>query len=181
MQSANLEVSLPVDQMTYYRLFYSAQTFFPITKTSVLSLGGQLGYGLSYGSNPFPITKNYYVGGIGSVRGYTPGSLGPQVYNTLLGIYQPTGGSSKSVFNVEYSFPLPGSGVDKTLRFFTFFDAGNVYNGAPDVTNLRYSTGVGITWISPLGPLKFSYGLPINTDPTVDHIQKFQFQIGTTF
>jgi len=181
LQSANLEVSLPVDQMTYYRLFYSAQTFFPITTTSVLSLAGQLGYGLNYGSNPFPITKNYYVGGIGSVRGYTPGSLGPQVYNSLLGLYQPTGGSSKAIFNVEYSFPLPGSGVDKTLRFFTFFDAGNVYNGAPDVTDLRYSTGVGITWISPLGPLKFSYALPINTDPTVDHIQKFQFQIGTTF
>ena len=179
-QVANAEVSMPVDQMQYYRLFYQHQYFYPITKSNILSLSGQVGYGVSYGNNPFPITKNYYIGGIGSVRGYTPGSLGPQVYNSNLGIYQPTGGSSKVVVNAEYSFPIPGSGTDKTLRFFFFFDAGNVYDGAPNVTDLRYSYGMGITWISPLGPLKFSYGIPLNTT-SLDHIQNFQFQIGTTF
>jgi outer membrane protein insertion porin family len=178
--TANAEVSMPVDQMTYYRIFGSNQTFFPITKSSVLGLQGQIGYGVAYGNHTFPITKNYYVGGIGSVRGYTPGSLGPQIYNPTLGIYQPTGGSSKAVFNAEYSMPIPGAGQDKTLRFFLFFDAGNVYDGAPDISSLRYSYGLGITWISPLGPLKFSYGVPLNTT-TTDHIQNFQFQIGTTF
>jgi outer membrane protein insertion porin family len=180
LQSANLEVSAPIDQMTYYRGFYSNQTYFPITKLSTLGLYGQIGYGDAYGNHPFPITKNYYLGGIGSVRGYTPGSLGPQIYNNTLGIYQPTGGSSKAVFNAEYTMPIPGAGADKTLRFFTFFDAGNVYNGVPDVTDLRYSYGIGIAWISPLGPLKFSYGIPLNTTAN-DHIQNFQFQIGTTF
>ena len=179
-QVANAEISMPIDQMQYYRLFYQHQYFYPFTKTNVLALSAQVGYGLSYGDKPFPITKNYYIGGIGSVRGYTPGSLGPQVYNTNLGIYQPTGGSSKAVFNAEYAFPVPGSGTDKTLRFFVFFDAGNVYDGAPNVGDLRYSYGMGITWISPLGPLKFSYGFPLNTT-SLDHIQNFQFQIGTTF
>lgn len=179
-QTANAELSMPVDQMTYYRLFYSHQYFYPVTRTNTFSLAGQVGYGMSYGDHPFPITKNYYLGGIGSVRGYTPGSLGPQIYNQSIGIYQPTGGSSKAVFNAEYSFPVPGSGTDKTLRFFVFFDAGNVYDGAPQISDLRYSYGGGVTWISPLGPLKFSYGIPLNTTAT-DHIQNFQFQIGTTF
>jgi len=145
-----------------------------------LALSGQVGWGVSYGNQAFPITKNYYVGGIGSVRGYLPGSLGPQTYNNYLGIWQPTGGSSKAVFNAEYSVPAPGAGSDKTLRFFGFFDAGNVYNGTPDISDLRYSYGVGLTWISPLGPLKFSYGIPLNTT-SLDHIQNFQFQIGSTF
>jgi outer membrane protein insertion porin family len=179
-QVANAEVAMPVDQMQYYRLFYQHQYFYPLSKTNVLALSGQVGYGMQYGDKPFPITKNYYLGGIGSVRGYIPGSLGPQVYNQNLGIYQPTGGSSKAVFNAEYAFPVPGSGTDKTLRFFVFFDGGNVYNGAPNFGDLRYSYGAGITWISPLGPLKFSYGIPLNTT-SLDRLQNFQFQIGTTF
>jgi outer membrane protein insertion porin family len=179
-QVANAEISVPIDQMQYYRLFYQHQYYYPLTKTNVIALSGQVGYGMAYGDKPFPITKNYYLGGIGSVRGYTPGSLGPQVYNPYLGIYQPTGGSSKAVFNTEYSFPVPGSGTDKTLRFFVFFDAGNVYDGAPNIGDLRYSYGAGITWISPLGPLKFSYGIPLNTT-SLDRVQNFQFQIGTTF
>ena len=82
--------------------------------------------------------------------------------------------------NIEYTFPVPGSGTDKTLRFFGFFDAGNVYDGFPNFSGLRYSYGLGIAWISPLGPLKFSYAFPLNTTDQ-DHIQNFQFQIGTTF
>ena len=179
-QVANFEVSMPVDQMQYYRSFYQHQLFYPITRTNILALSGQVGWGVSYGNQPFPITKNYYAGGIGSVRGYTPGSLGPQLLNPALNVYQPTGGSSKAVFNAEYSVPAPGAGSDKTLRFFGFFDAGNVYNGTPDISDLRYSYGVGLTWISPLGPLKFSYAIPLNTT-SLDHTQSFQFQIGSTF
>lgn len=179
-QVANAEVGMPVDQMQYYRLFYQHQYFYPLSKANVIALSGQVGYGESYGDKTFPITKNYYLGGIGSVRGFTPGSMGPKVYNNYLGLFQPTGGSSKAVFNAEYSFPVPGSGTDKTLRFFVFADAGNVYDGAPTFSDLRYSVGGGITWISPLGPLKFSYGKPLNTVST-DRIQNLQFQIGTTF
>lgn len=179
-QTANFEIGLPVADLWYYRAFYQHQYFYPVTKTNVLSLNGVIGYGASYGSNPFPITKNYYAGGIGSVRGFTPGSLGPQTYNQNLGIYQPLGGASKMIGNIEYTFPVPGSGTDKTLRFFGFFDAGNVYDGFPNFSGLRYSYGMGIAWISPLGPLKFSYAIPLNTTDQ-DHIQNFQFQIGTTF
>ena len=90
------------------------------------------------------------------------------------------GGASKLVGNVEYTFPIPGSGVDKTLRIFSFFDAGNVYENTPDLSGLRTSYGFGLSWISPLGPLKFSYGFPMSQKPG-DRLQRFQFQIGTAF
>lgn len=186
-QQANFEVSPPVLDLQYYRAYYQHQLFYPLTRSQILSFNGEVGYGRSYGDKGFPITKNYYVGGIGSVRGYSPGSLGPQTEyyitdsagNRTL-VKQSLGGSSKAVANIEYTFPVPGAGTDKTLRFFTFVDAGNVYDGNIQLSELRYSYGLGISWISPLGPLKFSYGKPVSPKPT-DRIQNLQFQIGTAF
>ncbi|OIM98331.1 outer membrane protein assembly factor BamA [Polynucleobacter sp. MWH-Tro8-2-5-gr] len=179
LQQLSAEVGTPVGNMTFYRLYGQYQKYHSFSKGNILSFNGEVGYGEAYGSNPFPITKNYYVGGIGSVRGYAPGSLGPQYYNTSIGTYQPTGGQSKIVTNVEYTVPVPGSGVDKTLRVFTFVDGGNAYGQNINLV-LRYSYGLGLSWISPLGPLKFSYGIPIKSQPT-DNIQRLQFQVGTAF
>jgi outer membrane protein insertion porin family len=179
LQQLNAEVGTPVGNMTFYRLFGQYQKYHSFSKGNILSYNGELGYGEAYGDNPFPITKNYYVGGIGSVRGYAPGSLGPTYYNSFIGRYQPTGGQSKIVNNVEYTVPVPGSGVDKTLRVFGFVDGGNVYNENINLV-LRYSYGLGLSWISPLGPLKFSYGIPIKSLPT-DNVQRLQFQVGTAF
>ena len=138
LQQLNAEVGTPVGNMTFYRIFGQYQKYHSFSKGNILSYNGELGYGEAYGNNPFPITKNYYVGGIGSVRGYSPGSLGPTYYNSYLGRYQPTGGQSKIVNNVEYTVPVPGSGVDKTLRVFGFVDGGNVYNENINLV-LRYS------------------------------------------
>ena len=179
LQQLSGEVGTPVGNMTFYRLFGQYQKYHSFSKGNILSFNGEVGYGDAYGSNPFPITKNYYVGGIGSVRGYAPGSLGPQYYNTVIGAYQPTGGQSKIVTNVEYTVPVPGSGIDKTLRVFSFVDGGNAYGQDINLV-LRYSYGLGLSWISPLGPLKFSYGIPIKSQPT-DNIQRLQFQVGTAF
>ena len=179
LQQLSAEVGTPVGNMTFYRLFGQYQKYHSFSKGNILSYNGEVGYGEAYGNNPFPITKNYYVGGIGSVRGYSPGSLGPTYYNTYIGRYQPTGGQSKIVNNVEYTVPVPGSGVDKTLRVFGFVDGGNVYNENINLV-LRYSYGLGLSWISPLGPLKFSYGIPIKSLPT-DNMQRLQFQVGTAF
>jgi outer membrane protein insertion porin family len=179
LQQLSAEVGTPVGNMTFYRLFGQYQKYHSFSKGNILSYNGELGYGEAYGNNPFPITKNYYVGGIGSVRGYSPGSLGPTYFNSYIGRYQPTGGQSKIVNNVEYTVPVPGSGVDKTLRVFGFVDGGNVYNENINLV-LRYSYGLGLSWISPLGPLKFSYGIPIKSLPT-DNIQRLQFQVGTAF
>ncbi len=179
LQQLNAEVGTPVGNMMFYRIFGQYQKYHSFSKGNILSYNGEVGYGEAYGKYPFPITKNYYVGGIGSVRGYAPGSLGPTYVNTFTGLNQPTGGQSKIVNNVEYTVPVPGSGVDKTLRVFGFVDAGNVFNENINLV-LRYSYGLGLSWISPLGPLKFSYGIPIKSLPT-DNIQRLQFQVGTAF
>ena len=95
----------------------------------------------------------------------------------------PIGGSKLLVGNVELTFPLPGTGYDRTLRVFTFVDGGNVWGTEGQSTGsngLRYSYGAGLEWISPIGPLKLDVGFPI-AKHTGDQYQKFQFQIGTSF
>ena len=179
LEQLSLEVGTPVANMTFYRLYGQYQKYHSISKGQILSFNGEVGYGQAYGNNPYPITKNYYVGGIGSVRGYSPGSLGPQYYNVNTYQNQPTGGQSKIVVNGEYTFPVPGSGVDKTLRLFTFVDGGNAFGENMNLV-LNYSYGMGISWISPLGPLKFSYGIPYKPYPTAN-VQRLQFQVGTAF
>lgn len=183
-QQVNVEVGTPAADLQYFKIYYQHQYFYPFSKGNILSFNGEIGYGDTYSNKPFPITKNYFVGGIGSVRGYQPGSLGPSnrtvINGVATGAVVPVGGSSKLVGNAEYTFPVPGSGVDKTLRIFSFFDAGNIYDGAPDFSGLRTSYGLGLSWISPLGPLKFSYAFPMSKKPG-DRLQRFQFQIGTAF
>jgi outer membrane protein insertion porin family len=178
LQRLSGEVGTPLGNLLFYQLNAQFQQYYSFSKGNILSFNGEIGYGEAYGNKPYPITKNYFVGGIGSVRGYAPGSLGPQYYNTTTGAWLPTGGQSKIVTNVEYTFPVPGSGVDKTLRLFGFVDGGNTFQNINLI--LRYSYGVGLSWISPLGPLKFSYGIPINTQAN-DNIQRLQFQVGTAF
>jgi outer membrane protein insertion porin family len=78
--------------------------------------------------------------------------------------------------------PFPGVGTDKTLRLFTFVDVGNVYTDqeAVDLSQLRSSAGLGLSWISPVGPLRFALAKPIKHFDH-DRMQTFQFQIGTAF
>ena len=84
--------------------------------------------------------------------------------------------------NAELYVPVPGSGNDKTLRLFGFMDAGNVWYESEkmQLDDLRVSAGIGLSWISPVGPLKLSVGTPVRKQPA-DRIQRFQFQIGTAF
>ena len=192
-QRAFAEVALPGLDIQYYRLTYQYQQFFPVFPRLTLAFNGEIGYGDGYGGDPFPFFKNYYVGGIGSVRGFETASLGPRDLDG-----NPLGGNRRLNFSFEAYVPIPGA--DRTLRGIGFVDAGQVWGQIPKIENgqvvlvngtpafenekldldLRYSVGVGIAWISPLGPLKLSYAYPLNTKPT-DRIQRFQFQIGTGF
>lgn len=176
-QNASLEFSLPVLDLRYARATYTHQWYMPLTRDYTLALNADLGHGRSFGGQPYPLFKNFYAGGIGSVRGYAQSSLGPRdpVDNIALG------GQTKVVGSVEFIFPLPGTGQDRSFRSFVFFDAGNVYQqGNIDLGDLRYSVGLGLNWASPLGPLKLSIGYPINRAST-DRTQRIQFQVGTGF
>ncbi|VVE28242.1 membrane protein [Pandoraea morbifera] len=176
-QQANIEIGTPIGTTKYIRAYYQHQYYYPVSRGFTLALNGEVGYGHGMGGQPFPIFKNYFAGGIGSVRGYEPSSLGPKDTNG-----EPLGGASKLIGNVELTFPLPGTGYDRTLRIFTFFDGGNVFDNGQAITlnNLRYSYGFGLSWISPIGPLKLSMGFPL-AKKTGDQYQKFQFQVGTSF
>lgn len=177
-QKANLEVSA-VGTLRYYRASYQHQYFKPLfSKAVTLALNGELDYGRGIGSKPYPVFKNYYAGGIGTVRGYESSSLGglKDQYGDSMG------GSSRFYANAELQFPFPGSGQDRTLRWFTFADGGNVFADGQNIkfNDLRYSAGIGISWVSPIGPLKLSYGKPLNLKAG-DKSQNFQFQLGTGF
>ncbi|MFM0624675.1 outer membrane protein assembly factor BamA [Paraburkholderia xenovorans] len=175
---ANAEYGTPIGGTQYYKTDLQAQYYYSFSRGFVLGLNFQGGYGNGIG-NPYPIFKNYYAGGIGSVRGYETSSLGPRDATTG----DPIGGSKMIVGNVEVTFPLPGTGYDRTLRVFTFLDGGNVWGSEGNsigANGLRYGYGVGLAWISPIGPLKLSLGFPV-VKHTGDQYQKFQFQIGTSF
>ncbi|VWC59814.1 membrane protein [Burkholderia lata] len=176
---ANAEYGTPIGSVSYYKTDVQAQYYHSFARGLVLGFNVQAGYGNGLGGQPYPIFKNYFAGGIGSVRGYEPGSLGPRDATTG----DPIGGSRMVVGNVEMTVPLPGTGYDRTLRVFTFVDGGNVWGtegNSVGANGLRYSYGVGLEWISPIGPLKIDYALPI-VHHTGDQYQKFQFQIGTSF
>lgn len=176
-QRVNFEVA-PAGTVKYYRAIYQHQYFRPLFRAITLALNGEIDYGHGIGGKPYPVFKRFYAGGIGSVRGYEGSSLGPKSESNG----DPVGGTSRIIANAELQFPFPGSGNDRTLRWFTFFDAGNVFGEGARmrVADLRYSAGVGISWVSPIGPLKLSYGKALNADEQ-DRKQSFQFQLGTGF
>ena len=175
-QRVNLEWSIAGD-VRYLRTNLQYQHYFPITNRFTLGLNSELGWGKGLGNKPYPIFKNFYGGGLGSVRVFEQGSLGVvDVTNNYIG------GNRKMNVNAELYVPVPGGGNDKSLRLFGFMDAGNVWgeNEKIDAKQIRASAGIGLSWISPVGPLKLSWGTPLRSQPS-DRIQKFQFQIGTAF
>jgi outer membrane protein insertion porin family len=176
-QRANLEVD-PFGNDKYYRAIYEQQWYRPLTRWMTLALRGEADYGHGISGHAYPIFKNFYGGGIGSVRGYESSSLGvvdPFTFDAL-------GGSKRLIGNAELQFPFPGSGTDRSLRWFVFSDGGQVWQEGTKIRldELRYSAGIGLSWISPVGPLKLSYAKPLNSKPG-DRLERFQFQMGTGF
>lgn len=179
-QRANAEWSVAGDAR-YLRTTYQYQEFFPLSKQLTAAINGEAGWGMAAGGRLFPVFKNFYGGGLGSVRGFEQGSLGPKdVSGTVVG------GSRKLNLNAELLTPFPGAGNDRTLRMYAFFDMGNVAGPAgglainENANSLRSSVGVGISWISPVGPLRLAFARPVKKFEG-DKIQSLQFQIGTTF
>ena len=177
MQRVFAEIALPVFDMRYYKLNYQHQWFHPLSKDVTLLLRGEAGIAGGYGGKDLPFFKNFYAGGPGSVRGYDANSLGPRDNSDAV-----LGGPRRVLAGVELLVPFPGTGNEKSTRLSGFIDGGAVYGPGdlPGSAGMRYSTGVALTWISPVGPLKFSYAVPINKQP-VDKLQRFQFTLGTVF
>ncbi|MBO9680583.1 MAG: outer membrane protein assembly factor BamA [Acidovorax sp.] len=175
-QRLNSEWSVAGDAR-YVRANYQYQQYVPLNKKFTLAFNGELGMGKGLGGRPFPVFKNFYSGGLGSVRGFDQGTLGPRdVTGSSLG------GPKKFTLNTELIAPFPGAGNDRTLRIFTFVDVGNVFGEDEKIrfSDMRASAGLGLSWISPLGPLRIAFAQPVRKQAG-DKIQKLQFQIGTSF
>ncbi|MGK2950818.1 MAG: outer membrane protein assembly factor BamA [Thiobacillus sp.] len=183
MQRVAAEIGTPVGSLQYYKLSLQHQQFFPLSKSLTLMLNAELGKGDGLSGKPLPFFKNFYAGGTSSVRGFENGTLGPKDING-----DALGGDMRVIGNAELFFPLPGLKDDQSLRMSAFIDAGAAF-GPRDhdglyetfaLDDLRYSAGVAVLWVSPLGPLKFSLAQPL-VKKDGDKAEVFQFTLGSVF
>ena len=177
MHRVYTELALPVWDMRYYKINYQYQWFHPVSNDVTAWLHGEGGYGSGYGGRDLPYFKNFYAGGPGSVRGFESNSLGPRDSSGSV-----LGGNRRVLVGAELLLPFPGTEKDKSARLSGFIDGGAVYGPGdlPGSAGMRYSWGAALTWLSPVGPLKFSYAWPLNKKPE-DRLQRFQFTLGTVF
>lgn len=178
LQRLSGEVAVPGSDLEYYKFSYKHRRFWPLFRDLVFSLNGEVGYGAAYGgTSQLPLFENYFAGGPTSVRGYQSLSLGPRDSSG-----DPLGGNAKITANAELYFPSPI--YTDTMRFVTFFDAGSVFDTEGgkglQTDEFRYSAGVGLAWLSPVGALSVSYAQPLKKDAQ-DEPEEFQFTFGTTF
>ena len=187
------EASVPGADLNYYKVSYNQRTYFPLTQMFTLFLNTEFGIGDGYSGKPLPFFKNFFAGGNNSIRGYDLNSLGPREGIPNSDRTFALGASKRLVANLELLFPMPFMKDDRSVRLGAFVDAGTVFDrfkakydengvlierGFSDL--MRYSAGISVTWISPMGPLKVSLAKPLNEKPE-DNIQAFQFLFGQQF
>jgi outer membrane protein insertion porin family len=185
-QQFSAEMGTPIGDLQYYKVAYQHQWLRPVFNNMTLMLNGEIGWGGGFKGQSLPFFQNYYAGGIGSVRGFDSGTLGPKVLSN--GSSVAIGGDRRLVGNAELLFPFPGAENDHSLRLSVFADTGAVW-GPNDVNgqyskvslaDLRYSAGLAVTWISPMGPIKLSLAKALKS-MSDDKTQMFQFQLGQVF
>ncbi|WP_237260557.1 outer membrane protein assembly factor BamA [Thiomicrorhabdus immobilis] len=183
--SLSLEAVVPsTSDMTYYKLYANESWFQPLSKNFTLQLKTGLAFGDGYGDTAeLPFFEKFYAGGIGSVRGFEPNSLGETYDLAKDGSDRPKGGSVKLTGTAALVFPVPFIEDSSNVRMSWFFDFGNVFDSLDnlEVGELRSSTGLGVSWITPVGPLSFSIAQPISYTSSVDKLQTFQFTLGGGF
>jgi outer membrane protein insertion porin family len=166
----------------------------------VLRLNGEVGVTTSIDGRGVPLSERYLLGGIYDIRGYQPRSLGPRLFAQNPGdVGQPLdplplGGNLQLIGNAEVEFPISRR---MGLSGVVFFDIGNSYNledrycnrragseacvsGADMLGGLRKSVGVGVRWLSPIGPLRFEWGIPLDLGRG-EKPSGLDFTIGTSF
>ncbi len=182
LQRITTEVGLPGLDLEYYKVEYKHSWFYPVKDNVTLMLNGEIGYGDTYGDRDFPFFKNFYIGGVNSVRGFEVSAIGPRDVDPTRGFEFPIGGTKRLLGNAEIYFPVPGMKESKQLRLSTFVDVGSVYaaDESYSIDGLRASAGIGVSWFSPFGPIKLVFAKPIRKEDG-DRTQVLQFQLGTMF
>lgn len=177
-QGFALNGTVPLSDIEYYKMSSNTRWYYPLSRDYVLLMRANAAFGNGYGrTSELPFFENYFAGGSGSVRGYKDNTLGPR---DSLG--KPIGGNFRLVGSTELIFQIPYIELEST-RASVFIDGGNVYNTyqqSIDFGRLRYSAGVSVQWLSPLGPIVFSVAKPFHTFEG-DEIEMFQFNIGSLY
>lgn len=176
--SFSFEAGLPGSDLEYYKLRYKGANYWAINEDLTFALKSGVSYGDGYGDdNNLPFFERFYLGGIGSVRGFERNTLGSIDEND-----DAVGGDFVVNGGAELLFPIPFAKDIKGLRMSAFVDAGNVYDDvdAFEFDDIRYSAGVSATWITPFAPITLSYAKPLNAKDD-DQEQQVQFSIGVTF
>ncbi len=167
--------TVPGSDLTYYKVSYKQQQYFPISKDFTFRLLGEAAYGDGYGdTKALPFFEHYFAGGVRSIRGFRDNTLGPRDSNN-----RAFGGASKIVGKAELLFPVPFMQDSKSVRMGAFVDAGAI-NRSFTLKNMRYSVGISGEWLSPFGALAVSIAVPMNSSAN-DQTQSFQFSFGSGF
>ena len=167
--------TVPGSDLTYYKVSYKQQQYFPISKDFTFRLLGEAAYGDGYGNTKsLPFFEHYFAGGVRSIRGFKANTLGPRDSNN-----RAFGGASKIVGKAELLFPVPFMQDSKSVRMGAFVDAGTI-NKTFTFSNMRFSVGISGEWLSPFGALTVSVAVPMNSKPN-DNKQSFQFSFGSGF
>jgi len=175
-QRLSASLTVPGSDITFFKLGYKHQEYFPVAKDLTFRLRGEIGYGDGYGdTEKLPFFQNFYVGGVQTLRGFNDNTVGPRDSNN-----RPWGGSTKVLGNAELLFPVPFFEDNQSMRLGTFLDAGMVSDGGFDTEYMRFSFGLSGTWLSPFGAITVSAAMPMNTDENDDE-QRFQFSMGSNF
>lgn len=172
--SAELAGSFLGGTRSFVKYIGNSSWFLPVTAETSIMLHGTIGFAEGTEGKDLPIDERFFVGGINTVRGFDPRSLGPKDETGVV-----IGGNKDLVFNVEYLFPLV---KEAGLRGVLFFDAGNAFgdNEPYDIEKLRTAAGYGVRWYSPIGPLRLEWGYNLNPKDD-EKTSRWEFSIGTFF
>lgn len=178
MRSVGVTVVTPGSTTKFFKLSGQNQYFHTLGDWLTGAWNIEAGYAHSYARSEIPFYSNFYVGGIGSVRGFKTGSISakdPQYGNAM-------GGTRRFVNNFEFLTPMPGMKDDKSMRLSVFIDSGAAWAESEKlhVSDLRHAAGIAFTWISPVGPIKMSVAKAIKKKSD-DKTESFQFQLGQVF
>lgn len=158
----------------------SSGWYFPIPFKTVFHVEGSAGQVFENETGKLPVYERFYLGGLSSVRGFEFGKISPTVENEA-GESERIGGDKMWYTNVELIFPLMET---QGLHGLVFYDAGQVMNDDENWgevnDNIKNAVGLGIQWLSPMGPLSVVWGF--NLDPLDDEDDAvWDFSVGGTF
>ncbi|MBI2974695.1 MAG: outer membrane protein assembly factor BamA, partial [Deltaproteobacteria bacterium] len=167
----------------FYRVTGNSRFYLPLFWGIVAKTNAKIGYIKSLGDASVPLFERYYLGGVYTLRGFLPRSIGPRLQIPA----SPSGGDAEFVYggnkmlmaNAELEFPIYNPAG---IKWVFFMDAGNAFaeEESYSVTEVRTDWGLGLRWLSPIGPLRFEWGVPFDKRPGEDSVV-FNFTIGSLF